>query len=198
MFLKLSELWHPEEQKPPKTVAAEQKGEPRGQPDHRRCHNVFGGRQIWDSCHVKFTFVLASWTRRWDCWTFHTQPFTHTALCSVKLPSDVALSEQWLSEQSPWGRSHLCKQERPGGDVWCLVWMLMYARSTLRLCTPVHTALHTCAHNVAHDQRVHLMGRCKGELPSARLCFTGGRLRGKMLKKCVGKAEPAHTRPQSF
>lgn len=146
MFLKLSELWHPEEQKPPKTVAAEQKGEPRGQPDHRSCHNIFGGRQIWDSYHVKFTFVLASWTRRWDCWTFHTQPFTHTALCSVKLPSDVALSEQWLSEQSPWGRSHLCKQERPGGDVWCLVWILMYARSTLRLrtqlCTPVHTILH--------------------------------------------------------
>lgn len=57
----------------------------------------------------------------------------------------------------------------------------------------LHTALYTCAHNIAHDQRVHLMGRCKGELPSARLCFTGGRLRGKMLKKCVVKAE--HTAP---
>lgn len=147
-------LWHSEEQKTPKTVAGEQKWHLRGRRDHRSCHNIFRGSQIWDSYHVKFTFVLASWTRMWDCWTFHTQPFTHTVLCSVKLPSDVALSEQWLWEPSPWGLSHLCKQERPGGDICCLVWILMThaplsdsAHTSIHLCTPQYCIWSECSSN---------------------------------------------------
>lgn len=126
-----------------KTVAGEEKWELRGWQDHRSCRNIFRGTQIWDSYRVKFTFVLASWTRRWDCWAFHTQPFTHSVLCSVKLASDVALSEQRLSEQSPWGLIHLCKQERPGRDICCLVWILVNARSVPRLCTLLHSPVHT-------------------------------------------------------
>lgn len=155
-------LWHSEEQKTPKTVAGEQKWHLRGRRDHRSCHNIFRGSQIWDSYHVKFTFVLASWTRRWDCWTFHTQPFTHTVLCSVKLPSDVALSEQWLWEPSPWGLSHLCKQERPGGDICCLVWILMNARSAFRLCTHLHSPVHTTILHMitVFIQSVYTKARC--------------------------------------
>lgn len=159
MSPKLSELWHSEEQKTPKTVAVELKWDLRGWRDHRICHNIFRASQIWDSYHVKFTFALASWTQRWDCWTFHTQPFTHMVLCSVKLPSDVALSEQWLSEQSPWGLSHLCKQEHPGGDICCLVWILMNAHSAPRLHTAPFTSAH---HNMIREliQSVSAKARC--------------------------------------
>lgn len=142
--------------------------------DTRSCHNIFRGSQIWDSYHVKFTFVLASWTQRGDCWTFHTQPFTHTVLCSVKLPSDVA-----LSEQSPWGPDHLRKQKRPGGDICSLLWILMTARSAPRCCTQLHSPAHTTIWSEnSSNQCLQRRGA---------ICTTG-HFRVKMLKKCVVKS----------
>lgn len=161
-------------QKACESVTGEQKWDIRGRPGRRSCHNIFRGSQIWDSYHVNFTFVLASWTRGWDCWTFHTQAFTHTVLCSVKLPSDVVLSEQWLSERSPWGLSHLCRQEHPGGDVCCLVWILMNVHPCFQP--------HWIWSDSSSDQN---------EVQPVRSRFTGHHLRVKLLKKHVAKAKPA-------
>lgn len=92
---------------------------------------------------------------------------THTALCSVKLPSDVALSEQWLSEQAPWGLSRLWKHERPGGDICCPG--LNTHEGTLCSQT-LHSQLHSPARSVG-DFVQSASG--KGEAPSARLVIWG-------------------------
>lgn len=129
MTLKLSDLWHSNEQKTPKTCSWRAEVRPR-----RSGHAAETVAAFMEE--VKSETVIMSSLHLFlpggTVGTFHTPPFTHTVLCSVKLPSDVA-----LSEQLPWGPGHLRKQKRSGGDMFA-AWS-EYSRR--------HALLPDCTHH---------------------------------------------------